>query len=134
MATFNKSEESANVVLAKIKTTESYDKSCSTTIGEFSSSYNTFKKLPIIVMWIFIAIGGLIGIILGILFDSFGTFVLSLIGGAVPGIILFFLVKIVISVPILNLEYTKRTYYATRLVCLEDKLKRLEDNKSNNQE
>ena len=114
-------------LLSQITVINNLDKTSMTTINEYTSSYDFYKKLPIILFWVIVGCGCLAGIILGIVFDSFGAFILLVISSFISGALTLFLTKVSISERILNLEYTKRTCYAVKIKCLEDKIKILEE-------
>ena len=123
--TTSKSEQKK--LLSQITAINNLDKTSMTTINEYTSAYNFYKKLPTILFWVIVGCGCLAGIILGIVLDDFIAFIVPVIISFVNGALTLFLTKVFISERILNLEYTKRTCYAVRIKCLEDKIKILEE-------
>ena len=119
---------------AQIKAFNALDKASVATINEYTSSYNFYKKLPIILFWAIVSIGCLGGIISGIVLDSFGAFILPVISSLISGGLTYFLTKVSCAERILNLEYTKRAFYTLKINQLEEKLKNLEEQEKSTKE
>lgn len=120
------------ILNAKIKQLNGYDKECNITITEYVPSYNLYKNLPKIVFIIIASLGVLFGIIYGIILDSFGAFILPVIATLILGLITMFLLKIQCSERILNLEYTRKLYYAVKIKTYEDELSKLNQENEEN--
>lgn len=110
---------------AKIKKLNGYDKECNNTIAEYLPTYNSYKNLPKTIFIILVVLGAIVGIILGAVFEKFWIFLVIAGGAFLVGLALFFLLSIQCSERILNLEYTRKLYYAVKIKTYEDELSKL---------